>query len=63
MISVFRFFRDLELSASNTAEFTISPAAALRESERPRPATFGIISGTLSGYGNRQVQMALRLKF
>ena len=26
-------------------------------------ATFGIISSTLSGYGNRQVQMALRLKF
>jgi len=26
-------------------------------------ATFGLISGTLSGYGNRQVQMALRLKF
>lgn len=25
--------------------------------------TFGIISGTLNGYGNRQVQMALRLKF
>jgi hypothetical protein len=26
-------------------------------------ATFGIVSSTLSGYGNRQVQMALRLKF
>jgi hypothetical protein len=26
-------------------------------------ATFGIISSTLGGYGNRQVQMALRLKF
>jgi outer membrane receptor protein involved in Fe transport len=26
-------------------------------------ATFGIISSTLSGYGNRQIQMALRLKF
>ena len=26
-------------------------------------ATFGIISSTLSGYGNRQVQLALRLKF
>ena len=26
-------------------------------------ATFGIISSTLSGYGNRQVQMALRVKF
>ncbi|HSM78650.1 MAG TPA: hypothetical protein VLT57_13520, partial [Bryobacteraceae bacterium] len=24
---------------------------------------FGTISGTLSGYGNRQIQMALRLKF
>ena len=25
--------------------------------------TFGIISGTLSGYGNRQVQLGLRIKF
>jgi hypothetical protein len=25
--------------------------------------TFGIISGTLSGYGSRQIQMALRLRF
>ena len=26
-------------------------------------ATFGIVSSTLNGYGNRQIQMALRLKF
>ncbi len=26
-------------------------------------ASFGVITGTLSGYGNRQTQMALRLRF
>ncbi|HXB73858.1 MAG TPA: TonB-dependent receptor [Candidatus Acidoferrales bacterium] len=64
--SIFRMFRITErfrleyrgefYNLTNTPHFSNPSGSATS-------ATFGIISSTLSGYGNRQVQMALRLKF
>jgi len=65
-VSIFRLFPISErfrleyraefYNLTNTPHFS-NPSGSVTS------ATFGIISGTLSGYGNRQVQMALRLKF
>ena len=65
-LSVFRIVHDTErIRLEYRGEFynlTNTPHFA-NPSGTATSATFGIISNTLSGYGNRQVQMALRLKF
>jgi len=65
-LSIFRIFRMTErLRLEYRAEFynlTNTPHFS-NPSGSSTSATFGIVSSTLSGYGNRQVQMALRLKF
>jgi hypothetical protein len=65
-LSIFRIFSITErVKLEYRAEFynlTNTPHFA-NPSGSQTSATFGIISSTLSGYGNRQMQMALRLKF
>jgi hypothetical protein len=65
-LSVFRLFTISErIRLEYRSEFynlTNTPHFA-NPSGTATSATFGIISSTLSGYGNRQMQMALRLKF
>jgi outer membrane receptor protein involved in Fe transport len=65
-LSIFRTFAITErVRLEYRAEFynlTNTPNFA-NPSGNSSSAVFGIISSTLGGYGNRQVQMALRLKF